>query len=168
MTEQRASSNETERGRREILVVRAGERLFGVFAEAASCVERGKTPTPLPHAPAAVLGIVSVRGRILTLLDPLALVGERRDANVTTIHATPAFLLALRGDEQLALAVDSREQLREIRLDQIETSTQAGVVLGTFQDEGATVFVLDVMRLFAAAVEGMEQRRRKRVLQDVK
>ncbi|MBD0327019.1 MAG: chemotaxis protein CheW, partial [Pyrinomonadaceae bacterium] len=85
--------------RREILIVRAGERWLGVFAEDAAGVERGSSvATPLPHAPAAVLGLVSVRGRILTLLDPLALLNERRaDA---TVRRAPAFILALRGNEQ--------------------------------------------------------------------
>lgn len=152
---------------REVLVVRAGERWLGVFAEEASSVERGRVPTPLPHAPAAVLGIVSLRGRILTLLDPLLLLGERGTDESTT-PATPSFILALRGDEQLALAVDSTERLREIALDEIAppSGAHARVARGTFQDEGATVILLDVPRLFAAAVEGMERRRRKRVLQD--
>lgn len=154
--------------RREILIVRTGEHWLGVFAEEAACVERGRAvPTPLPHAPAGVLGVVSVRGRILTLLDPLVLLDERR-ANAYT-RGAPAFILALRGDEQLALAVDSAERLREIRVDEIKppaTVAEAKVAHGTFQDEEASIVILDVARLFAVAVEGMEQRRRKRILED--
>jgi chemotaxis signal transduction protein len=154
--------------RREILIVRAGERWLGVFAEDAAGVERGRAlATPLPHAPAAVLGLVSVRGRILTLLDPLALLNERRD-DVHT-RTAPAFILALRGDEQLALAVDSAERLREINVDEIgspATVAEAKLAHGIFQDEEASIVILDVARLFAAAVEGMEHRRRRRVLED--
>ena len=152
--------------RREIVIVRAGERSIGVFAEEVAGVERGRIATPLPHAPSAVLGVVSVRGRILTLLDPLALLGEHRvDASVQTM---PAFILALRGEEQLALAVDSSERLREIFMDEIKPpeGAEAGIAHGTFQDGEMHVVILDIARLFAAAVEGMEPRRRKRVLQD--
>jgi chemotaxis signal transduction protein len=159
--------------RREILIVRAGERLLGVFAEEATGVERGRgRATPLPNAPAAVLGVVNVRGRILTLLDPLALLKERRADAATAVRTAPAFILALRGDEQLALAVDSSEHLREIHVDEIKppaAGAEASIARGTFQDDdGASVVILDVARLFATAVEGMEQRRRKRVLEDEK
>lgn len=161
------ASNSGQAGeRREIVIVRAGERLLGVFAEEVAGVERGRGPTPLPHAPAAVLGVVSVRGRILTLLDPLALLKDSRPGEPA--NTTPAFILALRGDEQLALAVDSPERLREINVADIEPPAPAEerIARGAFQDDAATVVVLDVARLFAAAVEGMEPRRRKRVLQD--
>ncbi|HEX7996905.1 MAG TPA: chemotaxis protein CheW [Pyrinomonadaceae bacterium] len=154
--------------KREIIIVRAGERWLGVFAEDAAGVERGRAvPTPLPHAPAAVLGVVSVRGRILTLLDPLALLNERRA--VAHKQRAPAFILALRGDEQLALAVDSAERLREIVVDEIRppaTVSEAKLAHGTFRDEEASVVILDVARLFDVAVEGMEYRRRRRVVDD--
>jgi purine-binding chemotaxis protein CheW len=154
------------RERREVVVVRAGERCVGVFAEEVAGVCRGVAPTPLPHAPAAVLGVVNLRGRILTLLDPLALLGERgEDARV---KASPDFILALRGDEQLALAVDSSERLLEIYADEIESGTgeQASIARGTFQDEGTPVIILDVTRLFEMAVGEMGHRRRKRVVED--
>jgi chemotaxis signal transduction protein len=166
MTKQATNSEHAERERLEVLMARAGELWLAVLAEEAAGVESGRPPTPLPHAPAAALGVVSVRGRILTLLDPLVLLGEQRAE--TTDNATPAFILALRGEEQLALAVESAERLREIFVDEIAppASAHAGVARGTFQDDGATVILLDVSRLFAAAVEGMESRRRKRVLTD--
>lgn len=160
------SEQAEQRERREVLIVRAGERWLGVLAEEASSVAAGRVPTPLPHAPAAVLGVVSVRGRILTLLDPLALLGEQRAETIA--HETTAFILALRGQEQLALAVDSAERLREIFADEIEApaDAEANIARGTFKDEGTDVLILDVARLFAAAVEGMEPRRRKRVIED--
>lgn len=164
MSEPPANSDKTTQARREIVIVRAGRHWLGVFAEEAAGVERGRVPTALPHAPAAVLGVVSIRGRILTLLDPLVLLGERR-VDVSD-DAAPNFILALRGDEQLALAINSAEQLREIALEKIEPLTGAGANFahGMLPDADAPIIILDVTRLFAAAVEGMEPRRRKRVL----
>ncbi|HEY0406201.1 MAG TPA: chemotaxis protein CheW [Pyrinomonadaceae bacterium] len=167
MTEQATNSEPAlRRERLEVLIVRAGERWLGTLAEEATGVERGREPTPLPHAPDAVLGVVSVRGRILTLLDPLALMGERRAER--TDNARPAFILALRGQEQLALAVESAEQLREIFSDEIAQpiGAEARIARGAFQDAGRRVILLDVTRLFAAAVEGMEPRRHQRILTD--
>jgi hypothetical protein len=39
---------------------------------------RDLTPSPLPFAPRAVLGVVCLRGRMRTVLDPPALVGENQ------------------------------------------------------------------------------------------
>src|SRR2546423_15572695 len=86
--------------RRELLLLRAGARAFAVFADETDGVADGLKPTPLPHAPRAVLGVVCVRGRMRTVLDPHALVGdneENGDAGITT----PLFIVALRSDEQL-------------------------------------------------------------------
>jgi chemotaxis signal transduction protein len=166
MVEQVLDLEQAARERREVVVVRAGGRWLGVFSEEVAGVESGKAPTPLPHAPEAVMGIVSVRGRILTLLDPLPLLGESRAGVSGSVQ--PNFILALRGDEQLALAVDSAGQLREILMAEIEppVGAAAAVARGTFQDEKAQVVVLDIARLFDAAVERMTERRRHRVLHD--
>lgn len=166
MTEQASILEQPLRERREIVVVNAGGRCVGVFAEEVACVERGRVPTPLPHAPVAVLGVVNLRGRILTLLDPLALLGERCED--MSVNASPNFILALCGDEQLALAVDGPERHLEIYTDEIEpaASVEASVARGTFQDKQATVIILDVNQLFDAAVGEMRYRRRQRVLED--
>lgn len=165
MTKRPTNSAETEH--RELILVQAGERLLGLFADEVSCIERGRGPTPLPHAPAAVLGVVSVRGRILTLLDPLALLGERKAADARP-DTSPAFILALRGDEQLALAVESDGRPLEISDAEIELASgdEARIAHGTLKDGEATILVLDVSRLFDAAVEGLEERRRQRILTD--
>src|SRR2546423_15697824 len=58
---------------RDLFSFSAGDATFAVFAEdVEATAERGR-PAKLPHAPPAVLGIVSVRGRMVTTLDPLAL-----------------------------------------------------------------------------------------------
>src|SRR5947209_18733791 len=64
---------------RELLLLRAGAHAFAVFADETDGVADGLKPTPLPHAPRAVLGVVCVRGRMRTVLDPLALVGDNEE-----------------------------------------------------------------------------------------
>src|SRR5437868_13129973 len=90
-----ASETDT-RERRELVVSLCGERLIGVFADERDSVPPWKSPTPLPNAPPAVLGLVSVRGRISTLLDPLALLGERRTGETARFN----FIIALRGEDR--------------------------------------------------------------------
>jgi purine-binding chemotaxis protein CheW len=149
-----------QRERRELLVMRTGARLLGVFADEANSVTEWKEPTPLPRAPGAVLGVVSIRGCMMTLLDPLALAGLRQAAE----SATPLFIVALRGDEQLALAIDGVERIIEIFADEIEPlarSDAASVLRGVVQHGRELIAVLDLKELFAAATQGDERRRRR-------
>jgi chemotaxis signal transduction protein len=138
---------------RSLLVLRAGGRAFAVRAEEAEGVAEGAEPVPLPQAPAAVLGVVCVRGRMYTLLDTAALFPEQApDANApaheaapaeSRAAATPRFAVALRGDEQLALAADEVEGPLEL------------------DEDDASVRLLDPSHLFDAAMRGTERRRQR-------
>lgn len=154
------SSNTAEkRYPRELLVATTGSRRIGVFAAETDGVAEGHVPTPLPHAPASVLGVVCVRGHMLTVLDPLVLLGER--------HAredwSPSFIILLRGDEQLAVAVDRTESPIEISETEVEPGDRADtrVVRGLVRRGEEQITVLNIQELFAAAIQG-EERRRKR------
>jgi chemotaxis signal transduction protein len=154
------AEGEDTRERRELLVARCGERLIGVFADEAEQVTAWKQPSPLPGAPGGVLGVIGVRGRISTVLDPLTILGERRDEEAPHF----AFVITLRGDEQLALAVGRAERIIEIFTEDVEplgSSTSASVVLGLLQMEGKLIAVLNVRELFTAALRGTERRRRR-------
>ncbi|MGB7925705.1 MAG: chemotaxis protein CheW [Pyrinomonadaceae bacterium] len=155
-----AAASAQQRERREMLVVRSGARLLGVFADEAGSVTKWIEPTPLPRAPAAVLGVVSIRGGMLTLLDPLALLGERK----ADVPLTPAFIVALRGDEQLALAVDRVERIIEIFTDEVEPlarSDAASLLRGLVGRERELIAVLDLKELFSNATRGNERRRQR-------
>jgi chemotaxis signal transduction protein len=149
-----------QRERRELLVVRAGARLLGVFADEAGGVTEWREPTPLPRASPAVLGVVSIRGLLLTVLDPLRLLGEPTAGE----SAQPAFIVALRGDEQLALAVDRALRIDEIFADEIEPLTRnsgASILRGVVGRGRDIIAVLAIKELFAAAMQGEERRRQR-------
>lgn len=151
---------EQQRERRELLIFRTGARLLGVFADEADSVTPWREPTPLPHAPGAVLGVVSIRGIVLTLLDPLMLLGERP----LNEALKPSFIVALRGDEQLALAVDRVERIIEIFADEVEPlarSDAASLLRGVIQRERELIAVLNLNELFISATQGNERRRRR-------
>jgi purine-binding chemotaxis protein CheW len=140
---------------RELFVLSAGGRLFAVPAEETDGVAEGLTPAPLPHAPAAVLGVVSVRGRMRTVLYPPALIAQTQAR-----EDTPRFVVALRGDEQLALAADSVEGVVTFDADSLSPSDSADSPLSaTLEHEGRRVELLDAARLFDAAMRGTERRR---------
>ena len=156
-----AAEQEEQRERRELLVMRAGTRLLGLFADEAESVTEWREPTPLPGAPGAVLGVVHIRGCMLTVLDPLALLDES-PANGSRARG---FIIALRGDEQLALAVDRAERIDEIFADEVQPLSRkaggASVLSGVVQRERELIAVLDTAELFATAMRGDERRRRR-------
>jgi chemotaxis signal transduction protein len=151
---------------RELFVLSAGGQLFAVRAEETDGVAEGLTPAPLPRAPAAVLGVVSVRGRMRTVLHlPALFTNEgdsqnhaREDASEAT-HA-PRFVVSLRGDEQLALAADEVEGVLTIEADSLSTSDASDLPLSaTLERGGRLVQIIDASRLFDAAMRGTERRR---------
>jgi len=141
----------------------AGDRIFAVFAEQVDGTAEARTPAALPNAPPAVLGVVCMRGHMLTVLDPIAvLTGEP--------FGWPASLpavIALRGDEQLALAAQSCRDTITIAAEDIQPSSQSNndglenAVLGIARYGGEEIAVLRVDNLFAAAVRRKERRRRR-------
>jgi chemotaxis signal transduction protein len=186
------------RGGREVFVLRAGARLFAVAAEEVEATAEGLTPAPLPFAPPSVVGVVSVRGRVRTALDPLRLArdgeadaapsnsddgdgdsnaanaanatdvmkdaGEARAqmARAQTSAAPPRLFVALRGDEQLALACDDAEGVIDVARSRITPPADARApALGTFEHAGSSVTLLDTSRLFEAAMQGTDRRRKR-------
>jgi chemotaxis signal transduction protein len=168
---------------RELLLLHAGGETFAVYAEETEAVAAGLKHAPLPHAPRAVLGVVCVRGRMYTLLDPHALLraqGDnphapaREEAHEET-HGDAreemreeargpvvAFVVALRGDEQLALAADGIERAVSVPAGALETpDPPAPALRATLERGGARVHVLDPSRLFDAATQSTERRRQR-------
>lgn len=168
--------------------MRAGVHVFAVCAdETDGHAQQCPKPTPLPHAPRAVLGVVCVRGRMRTVLDPLALVNsqDERDAaagddetqleeetqpgNETQRReeARPdeerqALFVTLRGDEQLALAVERVEGIIRVPVEALAPSRPPPRPLrATLEHEGTRVFVLAPSQLFDAAMQGTERRRQR-------
>lgn len=147
-------------GARGLLVLRAGGRDFAVYADEADAVTGWREPSPLPHAPPAVLGVVCVRGRMRTLLDPARLPGAPPADGAET--DAPRFIVALRGDEQLALAASHAERLAAEADEQPAPADPPLTFLrGTLRRQNRTVHLLDPARLFDAAMQGAERRRQR-------
>jgi chemotaxis signal transduction protein len=119
-----------------------------------------KRPAVLPFAPVAVLGVVAVRGRMLTAVDPVALItGEPFEW-----RSELPWLIALRGDEQLALAAEDLGETVTIAMSDVESagSSQTNdVVTGISRHAGHEITILKSSSLFAAAVQRRERRRRR-------
>ena len=145
---------------RDLLSFSAGDVTFAVFADEVEATAEGNRAARLPHAPATVLGVVSVRGRMVTAVDPLALVNGSDGERPSELPV----IIALRGDEQLALAADSLNETITIAATDIEVAEENEThpaVLGIVQHGGKKIIVLDTANIFSAAVRRRERRRRR-------
>lgn len=146
---------------RDLFSFEAGGQTFAVFAEEVEGTADAKRVAALPHAPPGVLGVLCVRGRMLTTLDPVALLTGEGLIWPTEVPC----VVALRGDEQLALAAEAFGSTITIFDNDIEatvdSSSEARAVAGILRYGGAEIRILNVPRLFAAAFQRTERRRRR-------
>ena len=147
---------------RDLFSFSAGNRAFAIFEEEVEGTAESKRPARLPNSPAAILGVVCVRGRMLTTLDPAALVGVE-----TNWPNELPLVIALRGDEQLALAADSLRETITIASTDIEpfnaeqTDRPHSTILGIARYGGEELTILNPNGLFSAAFQRTERRRRR-------
>ncbi len=144
---------------RRLQLLRAGGFQFGIFADDIATIAAWRKPTPLPQAPESVLGVVSIQGRMLTVLDLAALTDREATAN----NAKTQHLIALRGDEQLALAIGSLGETIEIAATDLSAKgeTRGTLFLGVVHCDGLEINVLNLDELFPIAIQGRERRRRR-------
>ena len=112
-----------------------------------------REPARLPFAPQTVLGVVSIQGRMLTVLDT----GKLFDVEATAHES----IVALRGREQLALAGNAQGSI-EINPSDVQPPTNfAPLSSGTINKDGRTIHILAPDQLFDSALHGHERRRKR-------
>ena len=147
---------------RRLQVVRAGLRYFGILTENISTIVVWREPTPLPDAPQSVLGVVSIEGRMLTVLDLARLTAGEAGHNQAA-RGTAEHIVALRSDEQLAVAVDEVSDVIELSASELSTQKplKGSLVSGVFHHENRELELLSLKELFPTAIQGRERRRRR-------
>ncbi len=146
---------------RDLIPLVAGGKLFAVPAENVDSTSESKSVARLPDAPTAILGVVCVRGRMLTVLDPLVICTSQ---SAKWAKPLPC-VVALRGDEQLALAAETCRDM--ITVSDTDILSDPGgaesrpAVLGTVRHAGEEMIVLNVENLFTSAMQRRERRRRR-------
>lgn len=159
-----AAASEDARGveRRELCVLRAGRRTFAVHAEEVEAIGEDLRPAPLPFAPHTVLGVVALRGRARTLIDPSALADDAPAPRDAADDAEGFAVVALRGDEQLALAASTVEPSVEVAARDIAPADASEpFALGVVRFGEVAASLLDPSKLFEAAMRGTERRRKR-------
>jgi chemotaxis signal transduction protein len=141
---------------------RAGSSEFGIFAEEIAAVVTWREPVPLPDTPKSVLGVVSIQGRMLTVLD-LAILPMREANSIDAPREAPGYIIALRGDEQLALAVEAMGETIDFADSDFsgQGETAGKLISRVLHCEGAEINILNLKELFPTAIQGRERRRRR-------
>jgi chemotaxis signal transduction protein len=162
-TTSNSPSDKAEPQLRDLFLFTAGGRTFAVYSEEVDGTAEAKKPTPLPQAPASILGVVYARGRMLTLVDPLAVTSGEP---LTWPPLVPA-IISLRGDEQLALAAESLGEAitvssSDIAIADREPEPEASqAVAGVLRHGGEKITILEPRELFNVAVQRKDRRRRR-------
>ena len=164
VSDAKTSVIEFESESRDFFVFQAGQQVFAVPATEVDGTAERRVPARLPYAPSAVLGVISVQGRMLTVIDPLAFLKQQ---TLETPKEIPLVII-IRGDEQLALAADCREDRLTIGTNELsfrDSSANSGgagsASSGSFCRNDREILVLDPRKLFAAAMGKLERRRRR-------
>jgi chemotaxis signal transduction protein len=148
-------TEDTVSERPRLQVFTRGTARFAIPEYEIAVVAASRRPTPLPQAPPAVLGVVSIQGRMVTVLDPVALLEAS-----STQNGSQGLIVALRGDDQLALIVDEKGETLTGDLES-EVEAANGVQLGVIEYQAETIPILNVKKLFALAIRGRGRRQRR-------
>lgn len=139
-----------------LLFLRVGRRWFSVRSETVREVIAKGYVTRVPTAPAYVLGVTLVRGRLVPVLALEGLLGSVGTGDVA--QTLPRLVVLRHEDTEVALVADETRGVFELRLDTGADHTRASDrarYLGTeFDWEGRVVCMLDVPTLIAEATPG--------------
>lgn len=135
-------------------LVRVGGVNVGISEAEVLTLIDWREPSTIPFAPPTVLGVIAVQGRMFTVLDTARLLGVDSDLR------NP--IVALRGREQLALAVSATGE--EIRVQATDINPPVEFLClskGTIKRDGRIIHILATEKLFGIALQGHERRRRR-------
>lgn len=134
---------------------RLGDMLLGVDVRAVQEVLRDADLTPVPHAAAAICGLINLRGEIAIAMDLRTRLGmapaEDREGQTHVVVASVG--------EPVSLLVDEIGDVIDVGPDRYEPPPvtmdplTAELVLGTYKLDDELLLVLDVPRVVAAPAE---------------
>ena len=144
-----------------LIFLRVGRRWFAVHAECVREVGTKGFVTRVPTAPAHVLGVTLVRGRLVPVLALEGLVGDLGPGE--TAQTWPRLLVLRHQDMEIALVADETRGVIERRVNRASEAQQSAAWMSTdrpaflgaeFEWEGKLCCMLDVPALIAAATPG--------------
>jgi len=135
----------------EVLVFEVAGQKYGLPSEDVRELVRAVAITPLPSAPAAIEGVVNVRGRVLPVLD----VRARFHLPPRPLDPSDHFIVAAAGTRGVVLRVDRATHLTMIDEACIQAPETLGpsadYVAGVTRVDGDLVLIHDITTFLSAA-----------------
>ncbi len=131
---------------RQFVLFRLGDEEYGLPIERVRSIIRYEVPTPVPHAPEAVEGVINLRGQVIPVIDLGArLLGQRSD------RSARARIIVAEGEVGLVgLTVDAASEVASIPESDIQptppstvSEDTADAFEGVASHEGRLVILLD-------------------------
>jgi chemotaxis signal transduction protein len=140
-----------------LMLLRLGKRLFGVDVRAIEEVALKGGVTRVPTAPNHILGVVTLRGRLVTVMDLDRMLGGARVLARENSATLPRLVVVRAGDYEMAVVADGIQGLTEcVPATEVEPDRPSGsppFVRGEFDWRGRRVSLLDAPLLISTAAE---------------
>lgn len=121
-TAHKLSASTDEAGVREFLAFELGDECYALPLSSVREIMRVPAVTEVPRAPADVMGIMSVRGTVTTLID----LRRKLKMPVRDVTSRTRVLLVDEGNEIIGLLVDTVAQVYRLREDEVELASVLG------------------------------------------
>jgi purine-binding chemotaxis protein CheW len=136
-----------EAGRRQLVVLRLGDREYGLATGAVVQVLRMVAIRPVPESPAWIAGVINLRGRTTPMVDLRARLGLPARTPGPADH----IVVVRSRDATLGLIVDAVLEVVEVGEDAVEPPGEAagptGVIAAVARSGDRLILVLDVDRV---------------------
>lgn len=148
-------ANDAKAGGQEVISFRLGDQRFCI--EVLSVREiRGWTPTtPLPNAPAYVLGVVNLRGTVLPVID----LGARLGLSAATPTERHVIIVVRLGERLVGLLVDAVSEILNVPDDAVQPTPDIAsdqvrdLVKGVLTLDGGLSSLVNLEQMLPQAVE---------------
>ncbi len=143
----------------ELLTCRVGAQWIGLYVQQVREVVTNHARTIMPLAPASVMGLINLRGRVLTELDVRKVVG------LPHRHADDSFHVAIvesSSGEDFGLAVDDVGEVMLMNRDDYEPTPSSlapvwrQVSDGVLKQDDRVLVLMNVDRFIALTIPGLE------------
>ncbi len=113
--------------RRQYVLFRLGTEEYGLPIERVQSIIRYEVPTPVPHAPEMVEGVINLRGQVIPVID----LSQRLLGQPHEVSASSRIVVAEGDSGLVGLAVDSAHEVATFAADEIMPTPAAALTAET-------------------------------------
>ena len=140
-----------------IMLLRLGMRWFGLDVRSIEEVALKGEVTRVPTAPSHILGVTTLRGRLVTVVGLEQMIGGRGMHSRETMATLPRLVVVRDGEYEMAVVAEGIQGMTEyvhpLDTEQEPPPSCPGFVRAEFDWNGNQVWLLDAPRLIASAAK---------------